>query len=266
MDISFSKELFSGIKLFIGTPMYGGTCTSGYLTGMVDLTAACTAYGIGLNLYGTDGVSVVQVARNLCVDAFLNSDYTHFLFIDADVGFTAKDVLSLLYLLSSDKEGKYSVVAGPYPKKSISWEKVRRAVKEGMADKNPKALENYIGNYTFLTQEQTPLSLKDPAEVSEIGTGFMMIPRRTFEQFKTAYPEKAYKGPEGKRLFAFFNCGVDPETERFMSEDSLFCKEVRKTGGKVWVAPWLKLTHQGTYSFQGSLEHIAALGMSPADL
>jgi hypothetical protein len=50
-----------------------------------------------------------------------------------------------------------------------------------------------------------------------------------------------------------------------MPEDYLFCHRIRDVGGKVWLAPWLKLKHQGSYSHQGSLEHIAMLGMSPTD-
>lgn len=265
MDISFSRNSFTDKKLFIGTPMYGGTCTSAYLRGMVDLSAACTAYGIPLHFYETES-NVVQVGRNLCVNAFLESDYTHFLFIDADIGFTAKDALSLLYLMQQDHDQKYDVLAGPYPKKNISWKKVKCAVEKGLANKEVRSLENYVGDYTFLIPPGKPFSFNDPAEILEIGTGFMMIPRRTFERFMQAYPENRYKGDKGQKQFAFFNCGIDPETERFLAEDSLFCQRVRKMGGKIFVAPWLRLIHQGAYCFQGSLKHIAALGMPPADL
>jgi hypothetical protein len=265
MNISFSKDSFPNVKLFIATPMYGGTCTSAYLNGMVDLSAACTAYNVGMSLYGNT-ISLIQAGRNLCVSKFLESDYTHFLFIDADIGFTAKDALTLLQIVSSDKEEKYDILAGPYPKKSISWDKVRHAVKQGLADKDSESLSNYVGNYSFLAPPGKPFSFDAPAEVLETGTGFMMIPRRTFENFMKAYPQNFYNASDGKRGCAFFNCAIDPDTERFMPEDSLFCHNVRKMGGKVWVAPWLKLVHQGTYSFQGSLEHIAAIKMSPADL
>ena len=74
MNISFSKDSFPKVKLFIGTPMYGGTCTSVYLQGMVDLSAACTAYNVNMHLYGTQ-VSVVQVGRNNCVNKFLELDF-----------------------------------------------------------------------------------------------------------------------------------------------------------------------------------------------
>ena len=265
MNISFSKDTFPNIKLFIGTPMYGGTCTSAYLNGMIDLSTACMAYNIEMIFYGNT-FSLVQAGRNLCVAKFLESDYTHFLFIDSDVGFTAKDALTLLHIVASDKEEKYDVLAGPYPKKSISWEKVKCAVEKGLADKDADSLANYIGDYTFLAPAGKPFSFNTPAEVLEIGTGFMMIPRRTFEKFMQAYPDNFFKETSEKDQFAFFNCAIDPDTKRFLGEDSFFCQNVRKMGGKVWVAPWLKLIHQGTYSFQGSLSHIASINMSPADV
>ncbi len=94
MNISFSKDSFCQTKLFIGTPMYGGVCTSNYLQGMIDLSAACAAYNIPMNFHEITNESLVQKARNTCVEAFLRSDSTHLLFIDADIGFTAKDALS----------------------------------------------------------------------------------------------------------------------------------------------------------------------------
>lgn len=249
MDISFSKDSFSNAKLFIATPMYGGLCKTNYLRGMVDLSSACVTYNIPMSFYGVVNESLVEKARNTCVNAFLESNFTHFLFIDADTGFTAKDVLSLLYLITSDPEQKYDVLAGPYPKKKISWKKVKKAVQKGFAEENPNDLENYIGDYTFLAPPGKPFPLDAPAEVLEMGTGFMMIPRRTFEKFKEAYPEKTFKGPNQTKQTAFFDCIIHPETKLFVTEARLFCQTIRKMGGKVWIAPWLRLTHQGTYSF-----------------
>ena len=206
-----------------------------------------------MNSYGVINESLVQKARNLCVDAFLQSDYTHFLFIDADIGFTAQDALTLLYLVLSDKEEKYDVLAGPYPKKEISWKKVKMAIEKGYADQDPDSLENYLGNYTFLAPPGKPFSLKEPTEVHEIGTGFMMIPRRTFEKVQQAYPNNVYKSSTKGMQTAFFDCIIHPQTKLFLGEDRFFCQAVRAVGGKVWLAPWLKLTHQGLYPFKESI-------------
>jgi hypothetical protein len=172
-------------------------------------------------------------------------------------------VLSLLALMLNDKEEKYDILAGPYPQKSIAWNKVKKAVEKGFAEEDPNALANYVGDYTFLAPKGTPFSLKEPAEVLEIATGFMMIPKRTFLHFMEAYPDQTYINQEKKVEHLFFDCLIDPETKWFLAEDSMFCKYVRKMGGRVWLAPWLKLSHQGIYTYQGSLAHLASINMSP---
>ncbi len=265
MQITFSEESFRGTKLFVATPMYGGMCTYGYMKGMVDLTAACAAYKIPMQLHDVTDQGLVVTARNAAVSTFLKSDYTHFLFIDADIDFSSKDALTLLHLSHTDEEKKYDVIGGPYPKKGISWRKVKRAVEKGFADKDPNLLKNYTANYVFLAKPGSSFSYKAPVEVMQTGTGFMMIPKRTFLSVSDAYPEKNYLTSEGKKEHAFFDCEIDPETNRYLPEDYLFCHKVQKNGGRVWLAPWLTLAHQGMYSFEGSLAYTAALGMSPTD-
>ncbi|MES2198788.1 MAG: hypothetical protein V4489_01275 [Chlamydiota bacterium] len=265
MNISFSDDSFKQTKLFVATPMYGGACTSDYLKGMMDLSAACAVYNIPMIFYEITDQGLVQKARNTCVDAFLESNFTHLLFIDADIGFTARDALSLLYLMNEDKEEKYDILAGPYPKKRISWKKVKRAVEKGLANQDADFLAQYTGDFTFLAPTGKPFSSKLPSEVLKIGAGFMIIPRRTFEKFRHSYPDKSYKISETKEEYDFFTCEIDPKTRLYMPEDYLFCHRVRDMGGKVWLAPWLGLSHQGPYSFQGSLDRIAALGMNPTD-
>lgn len=265
MDIPFSEDSFQEAKLFIATPMYEGVCASNYLRGMIDLAGSCAVYNIPMQFYEVTNESLISKARNTCVDVFLKSDSTHLLFIDADIGFMGKDALSLLHLMVFDKEEKYDVLAGPYPKKQISWKKVKRAVEKGFANQKASALEQYTGDFVFLAPAGKPFSSKLPSEVLKIGTGFMMIPRKTFEKFKQAYPEKKYKVSETQEEYAFFDCEIDPTTKLYLPEDYLFCHRIRDLGGKVWLAPWLKLSHEGQYSFLGSLDHIAELGMSPTD-
>ncbi len=253
MDIRFSADSFRGVKLFVATPMYGGMCMSGYLMGMMGLSSACITYGIPMNFHGIGNESLIQKARNACVHAFLESDYTHLLFIDADIGFTAYDVLSLIHVMNTDKKDRYDVLAGPYPKKAVSWKKITKAVQKGFADEDPEVLKNYLGDYTFFAPAGKPFSIKEPAEVLEIGTGFMLISRKTLEAFIQAYPNKTYKGAEGKKRNVFFDCIIHPETKLFITEARFFCQAVRNMNKKVFVAPWLRLSHQGTYPFQERL-------------
>jgi hypothetical protein len=38
---------------------------------------------------------------------------------------------------------------------------------------------------------------------------------------------------------------------------------MRKAGGKVWLLPWMRLKHAGSYIFGGSLQALAAINVSP---
>ncbi len=46
-------------------------------------------------------------------------------------------------------------------------------------------------------------------------------------------------------------------TSRYLSEDYFFCQWARKIGFEVWLCPWMKLTHVGTYPFRGDMPQIA---------
>jgi hypothetical protein len=265
-----SIEEIQKYSIFFATPMYGGNCAGSFAKSCTDLSMLCTANGISLKFYYLFNESLVQRARNYCVDEFLRSDCTHMVFVDSDIGFNARDILSLLALNITDPE-KYNVVTGPYPKKTIAWEKVVVAAKEGRGDENPFELENFAADYVFnpIKAEKT-FNLGEPLEIGEGGTGFMLIPRETFEKFNAAYPELRYK-PDHVRtenfggdrdITAYFDCVIDPETRRYLSEDYFFCKKAREIGLKIWLCPWMSIQHIGTNIFKGSLGHIGSLGLA----
>src|SRR5690606_2610879 len=104
---------------------------------------------------------------------------THLLFIDSDIKFSEEDVLLLLHWIESSDDK--DVMCGPYPKKTISWEKVKDAVDKGLADDDPKVLEKYSGDFVLNRISSESFNLYEPIEVNETGTGFMMIKRKVFE-------------------------------------------------------------------------------------
>lgn len=59
-------------------------------------------------------------------------------------------------------------------------------------------------------------------------------------------------------------------SKRYLSEDYMFCQYLQKAGGKVWLVPYIKLEHVGSYIFGGSLIDLMQLGVSatanPEDL
>lgn len=269
MEVSIDVSELRKRKLAIATPMYGGMCSGQYTKSTADLARLGAEYKLDIQFYYLFNESLVQRARNYLVDEFLRTDCTHLLFIDSDIGFDPSDVIALLAIAEpgSDKD----VVCGPYPKKCISWEKVKRAVDKGFGDRDPENLANYIGDYVFNPAEgidEIPLS--EPVEVLESGTGFMMIQRNVFERFAAAYPHLSYKPDhvrtehfDGSReIVAYFDCPIDPKTKRYLSEDYMFCQYTRNAGMKVWLCPWMKLAHMGTYIYSGSLADLAVLGVS----
>ena len=47
----------------------------------------------------------------------------------------------------------------------------------------------------------------------------------------------------------------------------MFCQWGRKAGLRIWMCPWMKLSHMGSYMFAGSLQDLAQVGAAAtADL
>lgn len=269
IEVTIEIEKLRERKIFLAAPMYGGQCSGMFTRSVMDLAARCSNLGITLQVYFLFNESLITRARNYCVDEFLRSECTHLMFIDSDIGFNPDDVLVLLSLMGDESD--YDVMAGPYPKKCISWEKVKQATDKGFGDENPNDLEKYIGDYVFnpkLNAQEIPIN--KPVEVLEAGTGFMMIRRKTFDKYKEMFPHLSYRPDhvrteafDGTReIMAYFDCIIEPETKRYLSEDYMFCYNVQKMGLKVWFCPWMKLQHVGTYVFAGSLADLAQIGAS----
>lgn len=270
MKIETTVEQLREYSLFVGAPMYGGNCSGMFTKSCTDLSMICAANGIKLRFYFLFNESLVQRARNYVTDEFMRSECTHLMFIDSDIGFNAKDVLSMLGIQISDPE-KFDIITGPYPKKTIAWEKVAKAYELGYGKENPFDLEQFTSDFVFNPEGgQKSFNLGEPIKVKEAGTGFMLIPRSTLEKYKVAYPELSYRPDhiradafDGSReITAYFDCIIDPETKRYLSEDYFFCHKSREAGMSIWMCPWMKIDHVGSYIFRGNMGTIGKLGVS----
>jgi len=267
-EIEIPIEELRERKIFVATPMYGGMCGGQYTKSTADLSKLAVHYGMDIEFFYLFNESLITRARNYCADEFLRQEkFTHLMFIDSDIGFNPNDVLSLAALAGPDSE--YDILCGPYPKKTISWEKIKMAVDKGFADENPQRLANYVGDYVFNPAEgQSEIALDAPVEVLEGGTGFMMIKRQTFEKYAEAYPELKYVPDhirsehfDGTReIMCYFDALIDPKSKRYLSEDYMFCQWARAAGLKVWMCPWMNMSHTGSYVFGGSLVDLANIG------
>lgn len=269
MEVEVSIEDLRKRKLLVATPMYGGMCAGTYTKSSTDLAKLCAHYGIECHFFYLFNESLITRARNYLADEFMRSDCTHMVFLDSDIGFDANDVVAMLALM--DEQSDYDIMCAPYPKKTIAWEKIKDAVDRGFADDDPNVLEKFVGDFVFNPASGArEMKLNEPVEVLEGGTGFMMIQRKAFEKFDEVYPEFKYKPDhvrtkhfDGSReIMAYFDTIIDPETKRYLSEDYMFCQWARKAGVKVWLLPWMKTTHMGSYFFGGSLLDMAQIGAS----
>lgn len=249
-------------KLFIATPMYGGQCYGSYTKSLIDLSRVCQAHGIQAQFSFIFNESLITRARNYLVDEFLRSDFTHLMFIDSDIDFNPMDVLALL-------ASKKPIVGGPYPKKCIAWENVFDAVRFGMVPNDQRQrLTEFAGDFVFnAVPGTTEIRLNELVEVLEIGTGFMMVERSVFTTFAEAYPQYWYLPDHNRsaafdgsrKIYQYFQAEIEPERQRYLSEDYWFCQKARQAGIGVWFAPWMQLKHHGTYIYGGSIPAMAGV-------
>ena len=246
-------------KIFIGTPCYGGMITADYFKSCLQLTALAAIKKIELQ-FGTIGnESLITRARNTLVQLFMDGDYTHLLFIDADIAFNPESVFRMLEL-------NEDVVCGIYPRKTINWTKVIKKIKD-----NPKIEENEL----MATSLEYNLNFKDPnqietkngfVQVMDGATGFMLIKRSVFQKMADNYPKLKFIpdqhiGSSHDKEFnyhktsdwnyAFFDTMID--NDRYLSEDYAFCRLWQNIGGKIYADISSGLTHYGNYSFKGNV-------------
>ena len=275
MKIEVQVEELRKKKIFIATPMYGGQCAGMYSKACIDLATMCANYGVETRFFFIFNESLITRARNYLVDEFLRAEgFTHLMFIDSDIHFDPRDVLSLAVLCDDD----HPIIGGPYGKKCIAWEKIKRAVDVGIADEDPEELAKFTGDFVFNPVLGTKeLKINEPVEVLEIGTGFMMVKRDVFDDWKSAFPQFHYR-PDHNRsehfkgdryIHAYFDTVIDNDaympggesggSDRYLSEDYMFCQLARKIGKKIFLCPWMKLGHVGAYVFDGTMAELGRI-------
>lgn len=268
-DFSMDATELRKYSIMISTPMYGGVCNGLYTNSMINLVALCMKLGIGLRTSFSFNESLITRARNYHADEFLRSDCTHMMFIDADIGFDAEDVIRLLAFQVSRPE-EYSIIGAVYPKKVLAVEKMHHMAR---ISNNPKDMLKVQADFVFNFADDKEHKTDEITEALEIGTGFMMIPRETFDMYNQTFPEYKYLPDHARtehfsgdrEITMFFQADVDPNTRRYLSEDYWFCQKIRECGGRVWFCPWMsdRLEHVGSHIYKGSLQAIAEAGLSP---
>jgi hypothetical protein len=239
--------------LVVATPCFGGQVSSIYASSIFQLQRVLRSKSnVQLKVLLRDGDALITRARANLMTMFLDDPTaTHFLFVDADIGFEPDQVFRLI-------ESGADVVAGVYPIKRVNWEKAQRAI-ETKRTNLPSASLDYV------------LEINDPDHVAVVngftrvryaGTGFLMIRRHVFEkmcahpayaalQFFREHSLDALAGSPNR--FALFECMIDPKTGTYLSEDFAFCKRWTDIGGEIWADLESHLDHVGPAVFHGDV-------------
>lgn len=240
-------------KIFIATPMYGGLCSGLYTMGMISVSNVLNGAGVPFSYNHLMNESLITRARNLLAHNFLSTSFTHLMFIDADIGFHANDIVSML---AANKD----IICGIYPKKEINWPLIETAVKKGVPT---PYLEKFSGSFVVNLADSAREQSFDPTTPLKIdngGTGFMLIRREVFEVLSEYVPRYTHDmqrpgeaEDQPRRISEFFATSIDEKSNRLLSEDYHFCKLARERGFTIWAAPWTQLVHCGTYVFNGAI-------------
>jgi glycosyltransferase involved in cell wall biosynthesis len=205
--------------------------------------------GVNVSWCQLTNESLITRARNELTRVFLNSPHDYLMFIDADISFDGEAIAQLIL---ADKD----VVCGIYPKKEVNWESIEKA-----AASNKSNLQDYGGAFVFnmVGNDHAETDETGCIEVRHGGTGFMLIKRIVFEGLiphVPTYRVSTHKNADGEYAkpltHEFFATSID-ESGALLSEDYHFCELFRKHGGRVYVHPFIKLEHVGTYVYTGDI-------------
>jgi len=232
------------LHLVIGTPMYGGMCTSEYTQSLLNLSESANKSDVKLTTIFLGNESLIQRGRNTVAHHFMNiPDATHLLFIDADIKFRTEDIVRMI---QADK----SLIIGPVGLKGYNWDEIRQAAING---------EDDIGRTggVFNINKLPGIDMVDentPFEIEHGGNAFMMLRRDVFETLKPHTPIYTNGGrslPDGVEIYDYFRVEINKDTNHLLSEDYFLCHSYRQLGGKVWCAPWVETGHFGSHLFNG---------------
>jgi hypothetical protein len=247
-DADAGQNLDSDVStpiVFIATPMYGGMAAGIYTMSMVQLAAIFLRNRVDSLYAFTSTESLVPNARNVLTHQFLESNATHLMWIDSDIGFNAMDIVSMLI---ADRD----IVCGIYPKKEVDWARVAEAVKAGVP---PEELSNHAGLFAVKLLDDSARGYTADSdgllEIAAGGTGFMLIKRGVFDTLSEVVPEYV---PDRRPIKEYYAITTDPESGRLITEDYHFCRLARSHGFKIYAAPWVRLGHAGTYVFDRSFD------------
>jgi hypothetical protein len=207
------------MKLLVGTPAYGGWVHIDYVDSILDMHRL----KIPFDNIKLGNESLITRGRNTILSYFhAVKEYTHLLFLDADMGINGEDVIKLLQH-NVDAIGAPVALKGYDP----NGNKVYNVIRPVKATKNLYMVDK-VGTAVYMLSRKAVNALVADAESyigNELSRGNLKVDTM-YDVFKTCIEDGVY-----------------------LSEDYYVCKRLRELGFKVYVDDTIITKHNGMFQF-----------------
>lgn len=210
--------------LYLCTPTHDGRVHIAYHRGCLRTT---TAFYERIQIASRAG-SLLPRNRDMLTDGFLDSQATHMLCVDSDIGFGPEQVQALLDL-------RLPFVAGTYVKKQANCEIPAHYTGESRGE--PFAT-------LFANGSRGKVIDRPLWRCKYVPAGFMLLERATVERMAGAYRALQYNIPGMGMVVGLWS--PDPPHS---GEDVAFCKRWTDLGGEIWLHRGIALEHHGDRVF-----------------
>ena len=207
------------MKVFVATPIYDAV-TAEYAQSLFMAGLDCKERGIEVVPNIIRNSCFVDIARCVLVKQFLETDCTHLLFIDADIGYESHAIAGLV-------QAGVPFCAGVYRKRE------------------PDLL--------FAAKLHEPQEFRGPwVRGYRVATGFMCLERHVLEEMSS----RVHSCNVGKSGLTPMIFRTDTHGDRFIGEDYCFCDDYNKLYEEgvfdqpIWLYPDITFNHAG---FVGNL-------------
>lgn len=219
------------ISILIIIPAYDGKVSDLTASALYKSAKYFDRIGLRNELLMVANESLISTGRSNLSNFFINNtQHSHAMWIDADIGFQPEDITRLLEL-------NVDLSVGAYVMKTLP----------------PR--------YCFiLDKDQGEKSEKKAVKINSSGFGFNLVSRKVYETMAKKFPElkcipqsnsRVISKAEEENSFHYFQTMIDPLTQKIISEDKSFFARWKKCGGQSWLRTDIQLQHVGSHVFEG---------------
>ena len=208
----------SNFSVMIAIPCGSGFFHWQHVHSLLNTNVELQTRGISFEVKILPECSIIEQARNVLANEFINSPHSHLFMIDSDIQWTPDQFMEILRLGVD-----LPIVCASYPEKNDSL--------------------------TFHIQKNgTQLDERGCIEIRGAGLGFTIVQRKVMIDLAQGSEKVMIKSEPLQRIFR-----CDVKDGEFQGEDMRFFSDCRKLGYKVYLKPSVTLGHIGTKNYSKSL-------------